>query len=516
MPALARALRRTGYFLLWAFLFALAYAQAPLYTSNQNQYFLQGLARAGVGYLSEDWLAGTLDPTPVFTWLVEWTQRLFAAPAVFYLYYALLMGVYLFSLVAIVSHLFDLCAPKTKRLLFFAILILIHSAALRYLLSSALGEDWKYLLEAGVAGQRLLGEVLQPSVFGVFLLLSIALFLSGRVYLATALLPLTATVHPTYLLSAAALTLAYMYLTYWETRRLKEPLRIALIALLLVLPILIYTYALFAPTDPEVYAYTRWRLVTFRLPHHALISEWFNAAVVVQMLIVAAALYLIRRTRLFWILAIPTALALVLTLIQWATGNTSLALLFPWRVSAFVVPLCTAILAGYALYRLWRRFEVRALKWRSWLAALSIVGIAALAVVGVVRFALQLDAKHSTPAWEMMEYVAAHKESGQVYLVPLDQQDFRLATGAPVMAEFKAIPYQDQEVAIWLSRVFVTSRFYRQGDSPENCALLDEFADQFGVTHIILEADQFSLSCPGLQELYQNEAYGVYEYVPSG
>lgn len=35
--------------LLWGIVFALAYAQSPLYTSNQNQYFLHGLAQAGYG-----------------------------------------------------------------------------------------------------------------------------------------------------------------------------------------------------------------------------------------------------------------------------------------------------------------------------------------------------------------------------------------------------------------------------------------------------------------------------------
>src|SRR5205823_14298714 len=47
---------------LLAVAFAAAYGQAPLYYSNQNQYFLHGLAAAGEGYLSEDWLARTLDP----------------------------------------------------------------------------------------------------------------------------------------------------------------------------------------------------------------------------------------------------------------------------------------------------------------------------------------------------------------------------------------------------------------------------------------------------------------------
>ena len=39
-------------FLLGTVVFALTYAQAPLYFSNQNQYFLHGLAAAGFGSLA--------------------------------------------------------------------------------------------------------------------------------------------------------------------------------------------------------------------------------------------------------------------------------------------------------------------------------------------------------------------------------------------------------------------------------------------------------------------------------
>jgi hypothetical protein len=50
----------------WTILFGLAYTQAPLYYSNQNQYFLHGISQAGVGGLERDWLSNTADPTPVF------------------------------------------------------------------------------------------------------------------------------------------------------------------------------------------------------------------------------------------------------------------------------------------------------------------------------------------------------------------------------------------------------------------------------------------------------------------
>src|SRR4051812_47995736 len=79
--------------LLFLFGFSVAYCQAPLYYSNQNQYFVHGLAQAGRGFLADDWLATTADPTPVFSALVAFTVR-YLHPWLFHVYYALILGVY--------------------------------------------------------------------------------------------------------------------------------------------------------------------------------------------------------------------------------------------------------------------------------------------------------------------------------------------------------------------------------------------------------------------------------------
>src|SRR5438445_11000945 len=84
--------------LFWAAAFVAACGQPPLYFSNQNQYFLHGLAAAGRGDLGHDWLANTLDPTPAFSAGVGWLYT-HAGEWAFYGVYAILQGVYFVSLV---------------------------------------------------------------------------------------------------------------------------------------------------------------------------------------------------------------------------------------------------------------------------------------------------------------------------------------------------------------------------------------------------------------------------------
>src|SRR5260370_42143466 len=61
--------------LFWVSAFALAYTQSPLFFSNQNQYFVHGLAEGGFGFLNQDWLATTADPTPVFSAIIAFSYR---------------------------------------------------------------------------------------------------------------------------------------------------------------------------------------------------------------------------------------------------------------------------------------------------------------------------------------------------------------------------------------------------------------------------------------------------------
>ncbi|MGZ6346518.1 MAG: hypothetical protein ACXWNC_02965, partial [Anaerolineales bacterium] len=414
-PALA-------WFIVLTSIFALAYNQAPLYTSNQNQYFLHGYAQAGIGNLSQDWLANTADPTPVFSFLVAATLRLFRSEALFFVYYALLMGVYFFSLFGIVDHVFPLRSSRVKSGLFIAAIVLIHSAVLRFLLQRLFGGDWPYLLEGGVAGQRLLGPIFQPSSFGVFLVLSIYLYLKDKKGLAILSAALAATIHPTYLLSAGALTLAYLIDTWRDQNKIWPAFRSGLLALALVAPILIYTYTNFWGGNTEIDAAARNLLVHVRIPPHAVVSDWFNATVIVKLVFIGVGLLLVRRSRLFWVLFIPLCIAVGLTIVQVLTKNDSLALIFPWRLSTWLVPATVGLIVGELVTLIGSRIPATL---EGAIKTTGLVLIALAVAAGMMRSYL-VNNQWSALAYRPIEaYVKSHRQPGQVVLTPSDLYDFR-------------------------------------------------------------------------------------------
>jgi len=396
-------IRNLVFLIVWVVIFTLAYAQSPLYTSNQNQYFLHGLANAGFGQLNEDWLANTLDPTPVFSKFIEISWQVLPWRPIFYIYFGILAGVFLYSMLGITDLIWRLGESRPQKWLYLTALIALFSAGQRYLTARLLGVDWEFLFDGGVAGQRLLGTVLQPSTFGVFLILSIYQFLRGKRGWAIVCLLIATTFHPTYLLSAGVLTAVYMGVTFWETKKAGPPLVLGVGALIGVSPILWSTLVTFGGSKPMLAAQARRILVAFRIPHHAVVTEWFDASVLVKLGFVGLGLILLWKENsasppsrppngrkidpkfnLFHIILWPFVVAISLTVIQVLSDHVILALLFPWRLSTWLVPLSVSLITGWLVHWSFGRFQLA--RYSNWIMALSTIVAIVFCAIGIAKF----------------------------------------------------------------------------------------------------------------------------------
>ena len=509
--AMRRNLKREGFiglvsFLAWSLVFGVIYAQSPLFTSNQNAYFLHGLANAGFGYLSHDWLATRQESMPVFTWLIYLTTLVFHSKVPYYFYYALLMGVYLFSMYGIMDIYFDLRRSKARTLAFLALFLAAHSAALRFLLSRLVSVDSTFLFEGGVAGQRILGQVFQPSTFGVFLVLSIYLFLRKHPFWSLAPVAVAIYFHPVYLLGGALLTIAYMWIIFRAEHNLKRALLLGTVSLLLVAPVLIYTIHIFSDTDPIQAKEALAILVNFRNPQHALITSWLNWTVAVQALVLLAGLFILRKTRLFTVLLIVTSTVIILTVVQAVTASQRLALIFPWRVSVLLVPMGTTILIAFGITKFmdWLKKPHKA---ERWVVVLSLLVMTGLIIVGVMRFQIERTRQLADRALPLMNYIAAHKSPRDIYLVPSKMENFRLVTGAPILVDFKSAPDRDEDVIEWYERLKWVSWVY-QGSTP--CKTIGDIAALYGVTHVVTMKDYAPTLCDSFQVVYEDASYRLY------
>jgi hypothetical protein len=347
--------------------------------------------------------------------------------------------------------------------------------------------------------------VLQPSTFGVLLLLAVDQFLRGRPYRSIAAAAASALLHPTYLLCAAVLVGSMVWLLYRRERNLRMPLRAGGLALALVLPALVYNVRTFLPASPAALQI----LVQVRLPEHTVVADWFGPAAAVKLAMILLAIYLVRGSPLSGILAVGAGAALLLTIVQLLTGSYTLALLFPWRITTYLVPLASAVLAGWGARSVADRLGWSVHPIPQVARALGLAVMAISVASGLAWSALQFAQQRADPARRALAFVELQREPGQVYLIPPRLQDFRLVTGAPAMVDFKSIPYRGDQLLEWYDRLRLAELIYRDRVEQVNCERLADAAREYGVTHLVLDQDLLGLDCPGLRRLYVDNSYAV-------
>jgi hypothetical protein len=528
VPAPVRDFRLLEAFLLAA-AFAVAHTQSPLYFSNQNQYFLHGLANAGLGSLKQDWLATTTDPTPVFSALVSAGYRHLGEWSFQVMYFIMLMG-YFLAMRSLVGALPGIPDTRAFRLVWAGGFIAFHAAILRLASVDFSGVDYPFYFQSGVAAQYLLGPGLQPSAFGMLLVVALAAFANGRPVLACLLAALPCAFHSTYLLPSGMLVLGFLIVTLKQSETSGPRAFWALLAASVVLvPVTVFTLWTFGPDNPHTFGEAQRILAEVRIPHHCVIERWLDLIAGLQLAWALLGILLLWGSRLFLVLFIAAAFGVVLTLAQYETGNPTFALAFPWRISVVLVPVATAVIVAKVAK------VVSNAPGAAWVGGALVAALAA----GGMWVTLAGKGYHTNDAENAIHaYVRAHAGPDDVYLlpvtmpavgtgrgsvsntftppprakpgsnqIPVDWQRFRLDTGARIYVDFKSVPYADLQVLEWLRRMKQCEEWYT-GDWNAPGVLADLRSEH--VTYVVASREK-PIKADYLEELpFADPAYVIY------
>lgn len=502
-------------FTLWAALFTVIYTQSPLYRTTQNTYFLHGIAAAGTAPLKNDYLVSTTDPTPVFSFLVRLTAQ-YLRPEFFFVWSALLFGAYLAAAIGIAERLFQRDRKPALTLSFSTGFLAVHSIVLRGASQKLLGIDLPYLLHEGLAHQWTVSPKLAPCAFGVLFIAAVCFWMQDRP-LPTALCTAAgATFHPTYVLTAAILTVAFMADLLRRPNGLRRSVGFGVGTFLLVLPIAAYVALHFRPAPEPLHSLAQRTLAERIIPHHTLLRTWDGGPTAIQLVTLAFGLFAARGTRLFLILAVSTGIALTLSVLALLTGSMTLALSFPWRISVVLVPLSTiAILAASIRYAA-RRWTVRLETHTKALQILCWLALAVMALGGAAK--MLVERREIAAEWDrgVIAFARQARRAGEVYLVPVGSslltptvmRDFRLNAGVPVFVDMQTHPYRDDELLEWLRRVRLAQDVYF-GSAGASLKALKSAVEADGVTHVVWEATKRDLFPLPATELYRDQHFLV-------
>lgn len=476
----------------------------PLYVSNQNTYFLHGLADSTLPSLKTDWLVNRQDPYPIFSFLVKSTT-MYLSESMFYIYLIVLVLLTFLSLWAISANVFEMHRRQHRYIFLGLGIVLLQSG---WLTSIGVRIDNPM---SGVASQRLIDPSLQPSTFGVFLLVSIWLYLENRIVVSVMALMVAPLIHASFVLPSAVLTLIYMLDQYRSRHRLKEPFMVGLLALLLISPALIITYSFQFSVDRGMAQEGRDILVYIRFPQHSDPDVWLSHALDYRLIIMLIAIFLARHSRLFLVLVVLSLSAVILTVAQILLDSSTLALIRPWRISVIVYPISFAVVVGLLVQTLACWLSHLPILMSKYSSVLAIASVIFLGQYGYSQTMNHQNVFNTVNTISLMKQVKSLQLESPTFLVPILFDRFRLYTGQPIFIDWKSHPYRGDEVVEWYERVQLAEEFYASGGD-EQCQAIPRWVQQFQITHVVVDKQTSSEieSCKYVDSIYQDEHYAVF------
>lgn len=327
-------------------LLTIIYPMQELFSGNQNIYFLWGMADLLPNTFTADPLLNSPDPYPLFSWVISifparflgiWTTIL----------YVILNSVYSFSLFGIANEVADTYHHKSRLFSFAALFLFLHSSPVWGTYFNLIsGIDLRWLWDSGIAEQGVLRGYLQPSVFGVFLLLSF--YFATRKNLTTAILTIApaAAIHANYLFLGGILTILYLIQTRFE----KKTILVSVVLLVSVLPYSMYLSKNFLLLDEATKtAIDQAVLAGYESNIHINPSNWINPKFFIQLTVLILGIFVIWKTRFRNLFLGILAISILLTAISYLTGNTTLLSLNPWRLSILLIPISASVLTASSI-----------------------------------------------------------------------------------------------------------------------------------------------------------------------
>lgn len=382
---------RLALHLIMGVLLTIIYPMQELFSGNQNIYFLWGMSDLLPNAFTADPLLNSPDPYPLFSWLISIFPVQFLAVWTSFMY-ILLNAVYSFSLFGIANQLARIYSQKSRLFSFLTLFFFLHASPIWGTYFKLIANvDLRWIWDSGIAEQGVLRGYLQPSVFGVFLLLSF--YFASRRNFAAAILSIApaAAIHANYLFLGGILTVIYLIQARFERRSIIA----SALLLLMVLPYSIYLLNHFLLLDADTKNTINQAVMAgYDSNIHINPSNWINAKFFLQLGVLLIGLVTIWNTRLRTLFLSILGIAITLTAIAYATDNTTLISLNPWRFSILLVPISVvAILSKIIESGLWNSLRP---------TSIAVIGSVCVMLVYYRVFGTGTDAFHNQ--WLMIHF----------------------------------------------------------------------------------------------------------------
>ncbi len=460
-------------YLILSILFAITVQQLPFFKGN-SLHLLHAIKDFDFNKLQNDWIANQTNHLPFFTYFNNILLQVFSINILHAIHFCLLASCSFF-LFLICKNEFQNLNKVTQSILWFSIFILIY-------------HEHSYF--GGVAGQDIINEGYQPASFGVLFYIGIYLYLIRKNFYAVFFICLSASFHPSYVLHSGLLLLGI--LSYFAfIKEYRKLFKILIFYVILILPITIFIIYNFLLIDKQL-IYEGQNILLDRIPHHALISNWFSYKDVLSVLIYIISLFLIYKNKQIFIpLAIFGFFSIFLTLIQFITESHSLAFSFPWRASVFLVPISSMILISFLIQKFFSN------KTNSILFSIVLL-LVTFSFFFVKNHFIKNSNKNFYTKLELTKKINNNFNSIDRILIPVRLEYIRMNTGLPIFIDWKHHAFKYDEIIIWKRRIQLTQEFYESDNFDEQKLVFENINKVEKISHILIDKKKLYKKCENL------------------
>ena len=424
--------------------------------------------------LQNDWIANKTDHIPAFTYFNYILIKLFSVKILYFVHF-ILLSLCAFFLFLISKSVYPKLGKSDFILVWFTLFILIFHENSFF---------------SGVAGQSVIDAGYQPASYGVLFFLGIYFFLINKNFLSILLICISASFHPTYIIPSGFLVLGFS-IYFILFKNYSDLFKIFLYYFILILPITIFVFYNFLNLDRETTILGQ-EILMKRISHHADILYWFSYKDVISMIIFFISLILIRdKTKLFISLGILGFCSIFLSIIQYFLQNNSLALIFPWRSSVFLMPISSIIIISYLIDKINRKLLNKK-------KIIYTIFFLTSIFFGLKSHVLENLNSNFQKKIFLSNEIKKYYNKIDSLLVPIDTVSIRLNTGLPIFINHKHHPFKHDEIIDWNLRVKLANSFYNAKNLNLQNQFLKEILELEKISHILFKKSQFYPDCKDL------------------
>tara|TARA_B100000035_G_scaffold81037_1_gene67952 strand:- start:8592 stop:10061 length:1470 start_codon:yes stop_codon:yes gene_type:complete len=460
-------------YLLFSFLFATTVQQFPFFKGN-SLHLLHAIKDFEFNNLQNDWIANQTDHLPLFTFVNKLFLKIFPINFLHIIHFSLLLFCSFF-LFLICKNIFPNLNKIFQSILWFSIFIFVYH---------------EHSLFGGLAGQDIINEGYQPASYGVLFFIGIYLFLIKKNFYATLFICLSASFHPSYVLHSGFLMIGILSYFFFQ-KEYKKLFKILISYSIFILPITLYIIYNFLLLDKEIITEGQ-NILLKRIPHHALIDNWFSYKDILSILVYVVSLFLIHNNkRAFIPLFFFGFFSIFITLIQFFTEINSLALIFPWRASVFLVPLSTMIIISFFL----QKIDIQKSKF-------NLFSIFIFIILWIFFFVDNHFIKNSNKVFydklKLTQEITKNYNSIERILIPVDLTYIRMNTGLPIFIDWKHHAFKYNEIIHWQKRMNLAKNFYASNNLEKQKSILVDINKIETITHILINKEKLNHNCDDL------------------